>query len=79
MPCSLRYALVSFRGLYPEALDKANQDAVCAYRRFANDPEQAFFGVFDGHGMAGTACAHFAKDKARPGVLKLTAPCHAAS
>jgi len=62
---SLRYAFVSFRGLYPEALDKANQDAVCAYRRFANDPEQAFFGVFDGHGVQGTACAQFAKDKAR--------------
>lgn len=62
----LRYAFVSFRGLYPEAPGKANQDAVCAYRRFANDAEQAFFGVFDGHGIQGTACAQFAKEKVRP-------------
>jgi len=39
------------------------QDAVCAYRRFAGDPEQVFFGVFDGHGQHGTPCAQFAKDK----------------
>ena len=39
------------------------QDAVCAYRRFAGDPEQVFFGVFDGHGQHGTSCAQFAKDK----------------
>jgi len=71
---ALRYAFVSFRGLYPEALTKANQDAVCAYRRFANDPEQAFFGVFDGHGVQGTACAQFAKDKARPAARSCRRP-----
>ena len=39
------------------------QDAVCVYRRFGGDPEQVFFGVFDGHGQTGTSCAQFAKDK----------------
>ncbi|CAL5228982.1 g12217 [Coccomyxa viridis] len=66
---SLRYAFVSQRGYYPEALQKANQDAVCAYRRFAGDPEQMFFGVFDGHGQHGTSCAQFAKDKVPSNLL----------
>ena len=57
------YAFVSQRGYYPESENKANQDAVCAHRSFDGDPEQLFFGVFDGHGEAGTACAQFAKDK----------------
>ncbi|BDA47891.1 Protein phosphatase 2C and cyclic nucleotide-binding/kinase domain-containing protein [Coccomyxa sp. Obi] len=58
----LRYAFVSQRGYYPEALDKENQDAVCVYRRYGGDSEQLFFGVFDGHGQQGTSCAQFAKD-----------------
>ena len=45
------------------------QDAVCAYRRFAGDPEQLFFGVFDGHGQLGTSCAQFAKDQVPANLL----------
>jgi cGMP-dependent protein kinase 2 len=45
------------------------QDAVCAYRRFGGDPEQLFFGVFDGHGQLGTSCAQFAKDKVPANLL----------
>lgn len=62
---TIRYALVSQRGYYPESPDKPNQDAVCAYQNFGNDPEQLFFGVFDGHGNYGTSTAQFAKDKVR--------------
>lgn len=51
--------------MLPEGILRSQlvQDAVCAYRRFAGDPEQMFFGVFDGHGQHGTSCAQFAKDK----------------
>ncbi|EIE18302.1 protein serine/threonine phosphatase 2C, partial [Coccomyxa subellipsoidea C-169] len=60
---ALRYAFVSQRGFYPEDLHKENQDAVCVYRRYGGDPNQLFFGVFDGHGQQGTSCAQFAKDQ----------------
>lgn len=39
------------------------QDAVCVYRRYGGNPDQLFFGVFDGHGQQGTSCAQFAKDQ----------------
>ena len=42
---------------------------MCAYRRFGSDPEQLFFGVFDGHGQLGTSCAQFAKDKVPSNLL----------
>ncbi|KAK9829289.1 hypothetical protein WJX72_004963 [[Myrmecia] bisecta] len=61
--CTVKYAYVSQRGFYPETLTKANQDAVCAYRSFNRDPEQVFLAVFDGHGVNGTLCSHFAKEK----------------
>ena len=58
-----RYAFVTQRGFYPEAPDKANQDAVCVKKEFANTPGQIFYGVFDGHGVNGADAAQFAKAK----------------
>ena len=61
----LRYAWVSQRGYYPEDLDKHNQDAHVEVENFGKDKgiaDTAFFGVFDGHGKTGDACAIFARD-----------------
>lgn len=60
---TLKYAYVSFRGYYPEALSKPSQDTACAISNFSGDPEQLFLGVFDGHGSAGTDCSQFAKEQ----------------
>ncbi|KAL6754679.1 phosphatase 2C and cyclic nucleotide-binding/kinase domain-containing protein-like protein [Haematococcus lacustris] len=60
---TLRYAFVSQRGYYPDTPSKANQDSLCIHTHFGGDPEQVFFGVFDGHGEYGTQCSQFAKDK----------------
>ncbi len=62
---TIRYAFVSQRGFYPGSPDKANQDSLCVHTHFGGDPEQALFGVFDGHGEYGTQCSQFAKDKVR--------------
>ncbi|KAJ9512342.1 hypothetical protein QJQ45_012886 [Haematococcus lacustris] len=45
---TLRYAFVSQRGYYPDTPSKANQDSLCIHTHFGGDPEQVFFGVFDG-------------------------------
>ena len=60
---TVRYAFVTQRGFYPEAPDKANQDAVCVKKEFASTPGQIFYGVFDGHGVNGADAAQFAKAK----------------
>lgn len=62
---TIRYAYVSQRGYYPDSPDKANQDSFCVHTYFNGDPEQHFFGVFDGHGEFGTQCSQFAKDMVR--------------
>ncbi|KAK3285136.1 hypothetical protein CYMTET_7243 [Cymbomonas tetramitiformis] len=67
---SIKYAYVSQRGYYPEALDKANQDAYAVHTSFGGDPNTNFFGVFDGHGEYGTVCAQFAKDRVPQNMLK---------
>lgn len=59
----VNYAFVSLRGLYPGAPDKPNQDSLCVHTQYGGDPEQAFFGIYDGHGEFGTECSQFAKDK----------------
>lgn len=59
----IRWAYVSQRGYYPDSPDKANQDAFCVQSNFTGDHEQHLFGVYDGHGEFGTACANFARDK----------------
>lgn len=50
-----------------DSLSKANQDSLCVHTHFGGDPEQAFFGVYDGHGEYGTQCSQFAKDKVKKG------------
>ena len=66
---TVRYAFASLRGYYPEALDKPNQDAVCAHAAFGcggaaaggkGMEDSLLAGVFDGHGSTGAACAQFA-------------------
>lgn len=57
----LRFSYLTQRGYYPEALDKANQDSFCAHTRFGDNPNDHFFGVFDGHGEFGTHCSQFVK------------------
>lgn len=66
---TLRYAYVSQRGYYPDSPDKPNQDAFCASAYFGGDPDQLFFGIFDGHGENGTACSQFARDKVQENFL----------
>jgi hypothetical protein len=45
---SLRYAALSQRGYYPDAPDKANQDAFTIRAPYAGSADDHFFGVFDG-------------------------------
>ena len=59
----LRYSYLSQRGYYPDALDKANQDSFCIHTPFGTNPDDNFFGVFDGHGEFGTQCSQFVKRK----------------
>ncbi|KAJ7533473.1 hypothetical protein O6H91_13G050700 [Diphasiastrum complanatum] len=66
----LRYSYLSQRGYYPEALDKTNQDAFCVHTQFGKDPNDHFFGVFDGHGEFGTQCSQFAKKNLCENLLK---------
>jgi len=40
--------------------NKANQDAFCVEENFCDQPTDAFFAVFDGHGRDGDKCAQFA-------------------
>eukprot|EP00899_Mesostigma_viride_P026827 jgi/Mesvir1/7329/Mv19140-RA.2 len=69
MGLKLRYAYVSQRGFYPDSLDKANQDKFCVHINYGDDPNTHFFGVFDGHGESGTACAEGARDWVPANVL----------
>lgn len=74
---TLKFAYVSFRGYYPEALYKPSQDTACTISNFAGDPEQVFLGVFDGHGTSGTECSQFAKEQVCEEIDELTAMCKA--
>eukprot|EP00611_Tribonema_gayanum_P005379 TRINITY_DN145_c4_g1_i1.p1 TRINITY_DN145_c4_g1~~TRINITY_DN145_c4_g1_i1.p1 ORF type:complete len:1103 (-),score=403.39 TRINITY_DN145_c4_g1_i1:604-3912(-) len=58
----VRYAFVSQRGYYPDAPDKANQDAFVVMPKFGGDPNSLFVGVFDGHGGTGDECSNFAAE-----------------
>ena len=60
---TLRYALCSQRGYYPEAPNKRNQDASVCARNFRGKKDELLFGVFDGHGEFGTECAEFACER----------------
>lgn len=65
-----RYSFLSQRGYYPDALDKANQDSFCMHTPFGTDPNDHFFGVFDGHGEFGTECSQFVKKKLCENLLR---------
>ncbi|XP_021723591.1 protein phosphatase 2C and cyclic nucleotide-binding/kinase domain-containing protein-like [Chenopodium quinoa] len=66
----LRYSFLSQRGYYPDALDKANQDSFCIHTPFGTDPNDHFFGVFDGHGEFGAECSQFVKRKLCENLLR---------
>lgn len=66
----LRYSSLSQRGYYPDALDKANQDSFCIHTPFGTDPNDHFFGVFDGHGEYGAECSQFVKRKLCENLLR---------
>ncbi|CAK9172737.1 unnamed protein product [Ilex paraguariensis] len=66
----LRYSFLSQRGYYPDALDKANQDSFCVYTPFGTNPDDHFFGVFDGHGEFGAQCSQFVKRKLCENLLR---------
>ncbi|PIA64807.1 hypothetical protein AQUCO_00100346v1 [Aquilegia coerulea] len=66
----LRYSYLSQRGYYPDALDKANQDSFCIHTPFGTNPDDHFFGVFDGHGEYGAPCSQFVKQKLCENLLR---------
>lgn len=66
----LRYSYLSQRGYYPDALDKVNQDSFCIHTPFGTDPNDHFFGVFDGHGEFGAQCSQFVKRKLCENLLR---------
>lgn len=66
----LQYSYLSQRGYYPDALDKANQDSFCIHTPFGTNPNDHFFGVFDGHGEFGTQCSLFVKQKLCENLLR---------
>lgn len=73
----MTYAYLSQRGFYPEEPFKANQDAYCVRPEVVKGKEDAFFGVFDGHGKDGDGCAIYAKSNLHPNlstILSKTKP-----
>ncbi|XAR67031.1 cGMP-dependent protein kinase [Bertholletia excelsa] len=66
----LKYSYLSQRGYYPDALDKANQDSFCIHTPFGTNPDDHFFGVFDGHGEFGAQCSQFVKRKLCENLLR---------
>ncbi|KAK6117284.1 LOW QUALITY PROTEIN: hypothetical protein DH2020_048955 [Rehmannia glutinosa] len=60
---SLSYSVLTHRGYYPETPDKENQDSYCIRTNIQGNPNVHFFGVFDGHGLCGTQCSNFVKDR----------------
>ncbi|KAA8523147.1 hypothetical protein F0562_009570 [Nyssa sinensis] len=66
----LQYSYLSQRGYYPDALDKANQDSFCIHTPFGTNPDDHFFGVFDGHGEFGAQCSQFVKQKLCENLLR---------
>ncbi|KAK6122645.1 hypothetical protein DH2020_043621 [Rehmannia glutinosa] len=59
----LAYSVLTQRGYYPETPEKENQDNYCIKTNIQGNPNVHFFGVFDGHGLLGTQCSTFVKDR----------------
>lgn len=66
---TMTYAYLSQRGFYPDDPFKANQDAFTVHHQLKND--DAFFGVFDGHGKDGDGCAIYAKLNLPPNLANI--------
>ncbi|KAL5208603.1 hypothetical protein ABZP36_033038 [Zizania latifolia] len=66
----LRYSYLSQRGYYPESLDKPNQDSFCIHTPIGTNPDDHFFGVFDGHGEYGAQCSQFVKRRLCENLLR---------
>jgi len=47
---------------YNQDAHKPNQDSYSVQHNFANNHQDAFFGVYDGHGRDGDKCAQFVRD-----------------
>ncbi|MQL76232.1 hypothetical protein Taro_008637 [Colocasia esculenta] len=59
----LQYAFLTQRGHYPDSPDRENQDSFCIKTQLQGNPNLHFFGVFDGHGLFGTQCSNFVKER----------------
>ncbi|KAG2321453.1 hypothetical protein Bca52824_014666 [Brassica carinata] len=57
------YSVLSQRGYYPDSPDKENQDTYCIKTELQGNPNVHLFGVFDGHGVFGTQCSNFVKER----------------
>ncbi|KAG5405463.1 hypothetical protein IGI04_011582 [Brassica rapa subsp. trilocularis] len=57
------YSVLSQRGYYPDSPDKENQDTYCIKTELQGNPNVHLFGVFDGHGVFGTQCSNFVKNR----------------
>jgi hypothetical protein len=66
-----------FNFLFYVALDKENQDAFTCLPQFSRTgcTDQAFFGIFDGHGRDGNYCARYARDYVRLNFVYLDEGC----
>lgn len=67
----VRYAYLSQRGYYPDDPNKANQDALSITTKFASVTNDAFLGVYDGHGKHGEKCSQFTKKRLPEMVARL--------
>ncbi|KAL5211672.1 hypothetical protein ABZP36_022519 [Zizania latifolia] len=66
----LRYSYLSQRGYYPQSLDKPNEDSFCIHTPFGTNPDDHFFGVFDGHGEYGAQCSQFVQRRLCENLLR---------
>ncbi|XAR57163.1 Phosphoprotein phosphatase [Bertholletia excelsa] len=59
----LEYSVLTQGGYYPDTPDRENQDSFCIKTQIQANPNVHFFGVFDGHGLYGTECSNFLKNR----------------
>lgn len=58
----LKYGYLCQRGLYPDDMDKENQDSFKIIPSFDGEDRTIMMGVFDGHGEYGDDCSGFVRD-----------------
>jgi serine/threonine protein phosphatase PrpC len=59
----LQYAYWTQRGYYPDDPHKENQDELSISLKFASEPRDAMFGIYDGHGKHGHDSSRYCKKK----------------